>query len=131
MLSTGTFLFFVECLLKDLFEALKLGLYPATFGILSGKIRAYFDLQAAGNSALFSAPAPTKVLFIATLTETAYRLLCQRPPEPEISPGSPQDKLVPVRVAMIKSWLISPGFPGSRAGKARTARNLAVYLKSW
>lgn len=127
MLSTGKFSIFAELLRKDLFEALKLGLYPATFGFLSGKIGAYFDLGASGNSALFSASAPIKVPFVATLTETAYRLLCQIPPEPEIPPASHQAELVPVRVAMNKKLLVFPGFSKSMAVGARTGQTLPVF----
>ncbi|WP_048180945.1 hypothetical protein [Methanosarcina sp. MTP4] len=126
MLSTGTFLFFAGLLRKDLFEALKLGLYPATFNFLSGKIGAYFDLQASGNSALFSASAPIKVLFVATLTETAYSLLCHSHSKPEIPPTSPQADLVPVHVAMNKPRLFHPGFSKSMAGGVRTGQTSTV-----
>jgi len=127
MLSTGTFLFYARFLLKDLFEALKLGLYPATVGFLSGKIGAYFDLRASGNSALFSASAPIKVPFVATLTETAYRLRCLTPPGPEIPPASHQAELVPVRMIMNKTLLVFPGFSKSIAGEARTVQTLPVF----
>ncbi|WP_440954491.1 hypothetical protein ACSAZK_12790 [Methanosarcina sp. Mfa9] len=126
MLTTGTFLFFAKLLRKDLFEALKLGLYPATFGFFSGKIRAYFNLRASGNNALFSAYAPIKVLFVATLTETAYCLLCHRHSKPEIPPTFPQADLVPVRMAMNKPRFFYPGFSKSMAGGARTGQTSPV-----
>lgn len=126
MLSTGKFLFFAESLLKDLFEALKLGLYPATFGFFSEKIGAYFDLQASGNSALFSASAPIKVLFVATLTEKAL-ILCHRPSKPEIPPASPQADLVPVRVAINKPRLFYLGFSKNMADGARTGQTSPVF----
>jgi hypothetical protein len=110
MLSAGTFLIFAEYLRKDLFEALKLGLYPATFGFFIEKSGAYFDLWTAGNSALFSAPIPIKVLFIAMLTGTAYCLLCHRSSKPKIPPLSHQAELPPVCVAMIETRLVSLGF---------------------
>lgn len=118
-------------MLKDLLEALKLGLFPATFGFFSEKIGARFDLWTAGNSTLFSAPFLIEIPIIAAFTGTAYRLLCQIPPKTKIPQASYQAELLPVYAAMIEPWLISPGVPGSRTGKALTARNLPVYLKSW
>jgi len=131
MSSAGTYLIFAGLLHRNLFGTLKLGLDPATLGVLSEKTRACFYLWAAGNSTLFSAYSSIEVLIIAILTGTAYCLLCQIPPKTKIPPAFHQAELLPVYMAMIKPWLISPGFPGSRAGKARTARNLAVYLKTW
>ncbi len=118
-------------MLKDLLEALKLGLFPATFGFFSEKIGARFDLWTAGNSTLFSAPSLIEILIIVALTGTAYRLLCQRPQKTKIPPASHQAEFLPVHAAMIESWLFYPGVPGSRTGKARNAKNIPVDLKSW
>ncbi len=127
MLSTGTFLIYEEFLLKDLFEALKLGLYPATFGFFFEKIGAYFDLGAAGNNALFSVPVPIKVLFIVTLTGKVYCLLCHISSRSEIPPPTfHQAELLPVNVAMIESWLVYLGFSESMADEARTGQKLPV-----
>lgn len=108
MLSAGKFLIFAEYLRKDLFEALKLGLYPSTFGFFSRKLKLTLTCGLPETVPYFRLLSRSKCFSSQCSPERL--LLCHRSSKPKIPPLSHQAELLPVRVAMLETRLFSLGF---------------------
>ncbi len=105
MLAIGIFGILAVLTHKNLFEALKLGLFLAIFDFFFENLGGYFDLWVTKNSALFLGFVPIEVFFIATLAGATYYLLFPRTWNTAIAISS--SFLIAVVAAMIEAALVA------------------------
>jgi len=105
LLAIGIFAVLAVLKRKNLFEALKLGLFLAVFDFFFENLGGHFDLWVTKNSVLFMGFVPIEVFCIATLAGATYYLLFPRTWDPSTALST--SFLIAVVGAMLEAGLVA------------------------